>query len=628
MRTGASVRYRAIALLLALLGFALDAARAADLEVSVDATNEAQRILRVHEHIAAAPGPLRLWLPRWLPGFHGPYGDVSQIAGLFVHAGPQLLSWRRDPLDPLAFLVDVPAGAGGVDLDYQALPQPPSQPYRAGWSSTFLGVQWHAVVLYPAGKPVAKILAQARLKLPEKWNHGSALRATSTHDGWIDFEPESLETLVDSPVFAGRNYRRIDLDAPGTPQPVVLHVFADTPERLQASDAQIEAHRTLVRQATAVFGARPWRHYDLLLAIGDGLPATALEHLESSENIYKTDYFKDWATANRGRHILPHEFVHAWNGKSRRPADLWASDFNTPTQNSLLWVYEGMTEYYGMVLAVRSGIVSPELARHRWAHVASRLIDMPGRRWRNLQDTTNDPAMGGADDRDWYDWQRGYDYYDESALLIWLDADTLIRQQSGGKRSLDDFARAFLAGGKDGQLGTRLYKFDDVVRILDSVLPHDWKGFLRLRLDRTADRVPMDGLERAGWKIAYASKRSEMDLAALDPEKPALDLDASLGMGLAKDGKLMWVRWEGPAFRAGLSGQDQVVAVAMQAYSVDRMEAAITFNGTSNTPVSLLVKRDDDYRLVTLDVKSGLRYPQLEAIEGRADELGSILAPR
>jgi predicted metalloprotease with PDZ domain len=628
MQTTSSGFNQLLAFMSVLASLFVGTAHAANIEIRVDATNEAQRFLQVHERITVPPGPLRLWFPRWLPGTHGPYGDVSRIAGLKVQAGKQPLNWQRDPADPFAFLIEVPTGASEIELDYQSLPVSASQPVHAGWTSKFINVQWHAVLLYPAGKPVAQISTQASLKLPAGWSHGSALRGKAARDGWIEFEPESLEALVDSPVFAGRHYRRIELDPPGTPQPVVMHVIADLPERLQASDAQIEAHKALVRQGVALFGVRPWRHYDLLLAIGDGLPRTALEHHESSENIYKTEYFKDWESASRLRDDVPHEFVHAWNGKARRPTDLWAVNFNTTTQNSLLWVYEGMTQYYGLVLAARSGIVSPELIRHRFGRYAAYFRETPGRRWRNLQDTTNDPALGPSDDRTWYDWQRGWDYYSESALLIWLDADTLIRQQSGNQRSLDDFARAFLAAGVDGQRGPRLYNFDDVVAMLNSVWPFDWKSFLRQRLDRTTDEVALEGLERAGWKLGYANKRSAMDLAALDPEKPALNLNASLGLSLAKDGKLMMVRWDGPAFRAGLSGEDQIIAVNMQSYSVDRMEAAITANVSGTKPVSLMVKRDDDYRVVPLDVRGGLRYPLLEPIEGRADGLTVILAPR
>ena len=628
---------RRFALASCLLCLTTAAAMAADspgtpeaMTVRVDATNVAQKILQVTEHIPAAPGPLRLRFPRWLPGFHGPYGDVSQIAGLQIRAADQRLAWQRDPGDPFTFVVTVPAGAGAVDLAYQSIAPPASQPYRAPRAQQVIGLQWHAVMLYPEGRPAAEISVLPSVKLPADWQQGSALRATSTQppsDGWLAFEAVSLETLVDSPLYAGRHYRRVELDPAGTPWPATLHLFADRPDRLQASDAQLDAHRALVRQGTALFGARPWRHYDLLIAIGESLGDTALEHHESSENVYDTDYFKDWPSAARRRDDVAHEFVHAWNGKYRRPADLWAPDFNTPSQDSLLWVYEGMTQYYGLVLAARSGLVSPELVRHHFGREAAFLRDLPGRSWRSLQDTTNDPALGGAGSRPWYDWQRGWDYYDESALMIWLDADTLIREATRGRRSLDDFARSFI-GAANGERGPRLYVFDDVVAAMNAVHPHDWKAFFRERLDRTDATAPLDGLTRAGWRLTESDKRSEMDLAALDPEKPTLRLGPSLGLGIAKDGKIRYVSWGGPAFEAGMSEGEQIVAVAMQAYSVERIEAAITANKDGQRPVSLLVKRDDDYRVVTLDVRTGLRYPALARIDGQRDWLAEILAAK
>lgn len=594
--------------------------------VKVQATNLGQKLFQVNESIPAAPGPLRLLFPRWLPGFHGPWGAVAQMSGLMVSAGGRPIPWRRDPADPFAFEVQVPPGASSVDLSFQSMPAGETNPYPPPQSKTVLGLAWHGAVLYPAGKPAADIPVRASLKLPTGWQHGSALRVQTERDGWLNFEPVSLETLVDSPVFAGQHYRRIDLDPTGTPNPVVMHIFADRPERLAANDAQVDAHRAIFRQAAAMLGSRPWRHYDLLLAIGDDLPETALEHHESSENAYSTDYFKDWESASRRRDDLPHEVFHAWNGKYRRPADLWAPDFNTTTQNSLLWVYEGMTQYYGLVLAARAGLVSKAQAQHRFGRWAGWFSDAPGRAWRNLQDTTNDPVMLDAE-RPWSSWQRGYDYYAESALLIWLDADTLIRQGTNGQRSLDDFARRLLSG-PDGDRGPRLYDFEAVLNDLNAVYPHDWRRFLRERLDRTGALVPLDGLERSGWRLAWAESRSEMDKAAMNPKKPALNLSSSLGFMVDKEGKLLDVVWGGPAFKAELAPGDQIVAVGLKQYSEERLEAAVSANKDGRHPVTLWTKQGDDYRELKLDVRTGLRYPKLDRIESQRDWLGEILSPR
>ena len=600
---------------------------AQDMTIEVDVSNVGQKLVYVKQRIPVRSGPLRLNFPRWLPGFHGPYGDVTQIAGLEVQAAGKRIAWKRDPADPFGFIIDVPPEARAIELSFQSMPAPESQPYRSPWTRELLGLQWHAVVLYPSGRPASAIGVAPSVRLPTGWGYGSALRVRGEREGWLDFERVSLETLIDSPLYAAQSYRRIELDAPGAAWPAALHLFSDQPERLQPSEAQIEAHRALVRQGTLLFGSRPWRHYDLLIATGEGLPRTALEHQQSSENVYPTDYFKDWPTAARRRDDVAHEFVHAWNGKYRRPADLWARDFNSPSQNSLLWVYEGLTQYYGMVLATRSGLVSPELMRRDFGRSAAYLADLPGRRWRNLQDTTNDPSIASSADRPWSDWQRGWDFYYESALLIWLDADTLIRAETSGARSLDDFARTFFAGA-DGERSPSLYKFDDVVTAMNSVHPHDWKAFFRLRLDRTVDHVALDGLERSGWRVAFVDKRSEMDLAALDPDKPTLGLGYSLGVGVDKEGALSYVFWHSPAFRNGLAPQDKIVAVGMRAYTSERLEAAVMANRDGTKPITLLIKRGDEYRTVVLDVRTGLRYPTLEKIEGRRDLLTEILAPK
>ncbi len=598
------------------------------LTIKVDASNVGQGIFMVHQQWPVKPGRLRLSYPRWLPGWHGPYGQVSEIAGLTMRVGARRLDWHRLPDDPWTFEVEVPPGATLLDVHYQWLGADKAAAAQPLMSRQALGLTWPALVLYPSGHAHAAVTVQAKLKLPAGWGWGSALRATGEEQGWITFEPQDLETVMDSPVYAGPGYQRFELDPPGTAQPVVMHLFSD-PAAAKPGEAQIEAHRRLLQQAHKLFGWRPWRHYDLLVANGKGFPFNGLEHHESSENSFDGHYFDDWATAARLRDIVPHELVHAWNGKARRPADLWAGDMNTPTRNSLLWVYEGLTTYLGVVLAGRAGILTHEQVQRQWVRSSAYFEALPGRQWRSLQDTTFDPAQarnaaGGAA---WGDWTRGFDYYGEAAMLIWLDADTLIRELSGERRSLDDFAREFFAGGA-GDKSVRLYSFEDVVAALNRVQPHDWRRFLRERLDRTGASVPLDGLTRAGWRVDWADQRSAMDLASLSPEKPALQLNYSLGLVLAPDGKVTDLAWAAPAFCAGMSGEDTVVAVHSQAYSAERMEAAMRANREGAKPVELLLRRDDDYRSLTLDVRGGPRYPKPARIEGSPDRLSQILTPR
>lgn len=598
-------------------------------QVSVDASNVGQGIFMVHQRLPLQPGPVRLLYPKWLPGWHGPWGRPEQIAGLVVRVGGQRLPWRRAQDDPWAFDVEVPAGANALELNYQWLGQATGAP---GWMPTTreqLGISWPTLLLYPAGPAQADVSVSARVRLPRGWGWGSALRAAAqtdgAQDGWVNFAPENLEVLMDSPVWAGAHYRRIELDPPGAAQPAALHLFSGGQAKAP-TDAQVAAHRRLIEQAERLFGWRPWRHYDALLAPAEGQSPSALEHHESAEVLTTDHYFDDWTAASRGRDLLPHELVHAWNGKAYRPADLWSADMNTPTQNSLLWVYEGLTQYWGEVLAVRAGLVSPEQMQRRLARTAAYLADLPGREWRSLQDTTMDPQLT-VTSSSWPDWTRSYDYYAEAALMIWLDADTLIRERSGGARSLDDFARAFFRPQAPGAAVVR-YRFEDVVDALQRVQPYDWAGFLGERLERTGSTVSSDGLARAGWSVGWAEQRSALDLAELDLEKPELSLYYSLGLDLAADGQVQQLRWAGPAFVAGVSNKDVVVAVNGLAYKPDLLEAALRGNRNGQSPPELLLRRGAHYRTLQIDVRTGPRHPRAERLEGVPDRLAAILAPR
>lgn len=600
------------------------------LTLNVDARQVGQRLFDISLRIPVQPGLLKLHYPRWLPGHHGPAGDVSQIAGLVVEAGGRRLAWQRDAIDVFRFDIQVPEGVRELNLRYHWIGAADAAAASQMSGESLLSVIWTGLVLYPAGHDLRGISVAAQLRLPEGWRWAGALReAGSTPPGApIRFMTENLETLFDSPIYAGPHLQTVALDPAGRERPVTLQVISDNAEAKAPSEEQLQAHRRLVEQADKLFGARPWRHYDLLIANAKGLPHIALEHQESSENAFPGNYWDDWAAASRIRDDVAHEFVHAWNGKHRRPADLWATDLNTATGNSLLWVYEGLTQYWGLVLSARSGLLTHDQVQLRLARYGAWMADHPGRAWRPLQDTTHENNIHSEADRRFWDYSRGSgDYYTESALLLWLEADTLIRTESQGQRSLDDFARQFF-GATASQRGTVLYQFDDVVAALNAVHPHDWRGFLRHRMDRIGASAPLEGLTRGGWRVEYLDKRTPLMLGELDPDKPTLQLTYSLGAGIGKEGRINNVRWQGPAFRADMLPGDQIVAVGMQAWSVDRIEAALVANRQGGKPVELLMKRGERYRLINLDVQGGPRYPSLARIPDTLDRLGEILSPR
>ncbi len=597
------------------------------IRLHVDATDLDRRVLVVKQQMPARPGRLTLLFPRFLPGTHGPYGQVERLAGLKVFSAETLMTWSRDTVDPFAFHVEVAPGVTALELQFQYLSPVDKTSGRVVMTREMLNLQWHSLVLYPAGHHSRAIQVQASVNLPTGWTQASALRVARQQGTQTEFEPVSLEALVDSPLFAGAHMRRFELDPPGTANAVALNLVADDASLLQPSDVQLQAHRNLVQQADRLFRARHFKKYDFLLALSDRLGGIGLEHHESSENAVPPSYFKDWPKRAGPRDLLPHEYVHSWNGKFRRPADLTTANFSQPMQNSLLWLYEGQTQFWGRVLAARSGLVTAEQTRDALAQVAATFEYRAGRTWRNLQDTTNEGTMGARGrNKDWGNWQRSVDYYDE-ATLIWLDADMLIRERSQGAKSMDDFAQAFF-GVQDGRVEPLTYTFDDVVDTLNQVLPFDWRGFLRERLDTHQPGAPLDGLKRSGWQLAWAEAPSEFEKND-DAEWRGDNFAYSLGLYLKRDGQVDAVLWDSPAYRAGLSKALKVIAVNGVAYKGDRLSAAVSANKTGAAPLELLVKDGDHYRTLRIDYRGGLRYPRLERVADSPERLDAgLLAPR
>jgi predicted metalloprotease with PDZ domain len=594
------------------------------IRLNVDATDIERRIFRVRETVPVRGGDsLVLLYPQWLPGNHSPRGRVDWMAGLTIRANGTRVEWKRDPVDVFAFHVAVPRAATSLDVEFQFLSPVEGDEGRVVVTPEMLNLQWNAVVLYPAGYFSRQIMIEPGVRLPDNWQFGTALETQSTAEGTTRFKPVTLENLVDSPMFAGRYFKRLDLNTGAAP--VRLDIVADRPALLEIKPEQLAAHRALVDQAYKLYGSHHYGHYDLLLALTDRLGGIGLEHHQSSENATVPTYFTEWDKNADTRDLLPHEFTHSWNGKFRRPADLWTPNFNVPMRDSLLWVYEGQTQYWGSVLAARSGLVTRQQALDEMAMTAATYDHRIGRQWRPLEDTTNDPIAGLRRPQAWRSWQRSEDYYSEG-LLVWLDVDTLIREQSRGEHSLDDFARAFL-GINDGSYVPATYTFEDVVSTLNRVQPYDWSKFLRTRLESNGPGAPLDGLERGGYKLVYTETPSEYFKNAEDRRR-VTDLTYSLGMVIGNEGRLTDVLWEGFAYQKGLTVGTQIVAVDGSAYRANRLKDAIREAHKSGGSIELLVKNDDRYRTVRMDYRDGLRYPHLERIPNVPARLDEILAPR
>lgn len=601
------------------------------LTLQVDATDLDRRIFRVRETVPVKSGPLALSLPRWLPGNHGPTSNVAALAGLQMTGGGKPIAWKRDTLDVNRFLVDVPAGVSTLEIEFQSLTPVRRESGRVVVTPEMLNLQWITLVLYPSAHWDRQVTVKPSVTVPPGWKVATALETSAQSDSAagarLDFKPVTVETLLDSPIYSGRYMARVDLDpqaAEAGRPPVFLNVMADSPELLEMKPDQLAAHRALVTQTDRLYGARHYAHYDFLLALSDQLGGIGLEHHQSSENGVGPTYFTEWSKTSSGRDLLPHEFTHSWNGKFRRPADLWVPNDNVPMQDSLLWVYEGQTQFWGDVLAARSGLVPVPDMIERIAATAAWSEGQTGRAWRNLQDTTNQSIMSYRGALDWANWQRSSDYYDES-VLIWLEVDMKLRELSGGARSMDDFAKVFF-GVEPGRITPLTYTFNDLVAALNKVQPYNWAGFLRERLDTHAE-APLNGLAMSGWKLAWSEEPSAY-LKGVAAQRHVDDFSYSLGVVVGREGRFGSVRWDSPAFKAGITVGDQLLAVNGHAYKADALKMAVTAAKSDPAPIQLLLKNGDVYRTVSITYSGGLRFPKMERIEGTPDRLTVLLTPK
>ncbi len=587
----------------------------------IDATDLDRHIFTGHETIPVArAGDLVLLFPKWLPGDHSPTGELDKFASLVIRANGAPLAWVRDPVDVYAFHVPVPQGATALELDYQYLSPAVPAEGRVAMTSTMLSLQWNNILLYPAGFFSRDIAVDAGMTLPGGWQFGCGLDVAGTDGAVTRFKPVGLNTLVDNPVLAGRNVLREDL-APGAAVPVHLDLAADAPADLAVTPSELAAHRNLVTQAGLLFGSHHYDHYDFLLSLSDELGPIGLEHHRSSENGVGPGYFTDWDGTVAERDLLAHEYTHSWNGKFRRPADLWQPNFNTPEGDTLLWVYEGQTQYWGKVLASRSGLWSRQDGLDQMALTAAVYSNGVGRSWRDLEDTTNDPIIAQRRPIPYRSWQRSEDYYDEGAL-VWLDVDTRLRSLSGGKKSMDDFARAFF-GMDNGSFVTRTYAFADIAAALNAVEPYDWAGFLNQRLYATGPQAPLDGITRGGYRLVFTEVETQFEHSA-ETVRHFTDLSFSLGVALKEDGTVRSVIWGSPAFRAGIVTGTQIVAVNGVSFDLGELRQTLK----ARAPLDILLRADRHYRSVHVDYAGGLRYPHLQRIAGTPAYLDDILAPR
>lgn len=590
------------------------------IQLKVDATDSVHKIFRVRETIPVqGPGAMVLLYPQWETGSHSPTQEAAPLAGLIIKAGARRLEWSRDSANPFAFNVDVPAGARELEIEFQVLPamHGPKQ-----ITPGMLMLPWQKVALYPAGWFIRNIPVQAHLTYPEGFQFATSLETAEAIANRVTFKTASFEDLVDAPLYAGKHFKRIDLtSAPATP--VRLNLFGDTDDTLQLPTELVDKFRALVTVVPRLFKSQHYRHFDFLMSLSDVMQSGGgLEHQESTEINVSAGYARDPGEQMFMANLVAHEFIHSWNGRTRQPADLWTPDLNTPMRGSLLWLYEGQTEFWAHVMTPQLGLRTKQQALDALAVDASLMSNRPGRRWKSLQDSTIDAVYMPGKAAYWRDWQRREDYYAEGVML-WLDLDMLLRELTADKKSMRDFAAVFFGPGQNTRT-ISTYTFADICKTLNNIATYNWAGYFNLRLNAHDDRHLLDGLKRGGYQLVYTDQPTEF-FVRHEADLGGIDLSTSLGLVVAKKGAIKSVTWEGPAFRAGISIGARLVSVGQQAYTDDLLKQAIKAAAVSRQPIELSFEADGEMRSVKIDYFGSLRYPRLEPIPGATDRLLQLL---
>jgi len=616
-----SIIVRVLVLLAAVRATAADG----PIILKVDARDATRRMLHATLHIPTQPGPLTLLYPKWIPGEHGPTGPIADLTGLKMTAGGRPVTWRRDPLENYAFEVIVPDGASVLDvsLDFLLPSDPEGFSFAASSSANLAVISWNTVLLYPKGPAADAINYATHIQLPQGWKYATALpRSTESADG-VEFAPVSLETLIDSPLAAGAYLRTFDL-SPGATAAHRLNVVADSAAALEMKPDDLPRFSKLVAEEESLFGARHFRKYDFLLTLSDQVAHFGLEHHESSDNrapermLIDEDFRKGWAG------LMPHEMVHSWNGKYRRPADIATPNYYQPMKTELLWVYEGLTTYLGEMLTARSGLWNATNYLEHLALVCAQLDYQRGRSWRPLADTAVAAHLLYYARSEGAAWRRGVDFYPEGEL-IWLEADVTIREQTQGKRSLDDFCQRFY-GGQNTPPQVNPYSLDDVINALNEIAPFDWRGFFQQRVYSVNPRAPLGGIERGGWRLVFRDTPSDM-LKNAETTKKGTDLSFSIGLSLKEDGGVVDVIPDSPADHAGVGAGMKLLAVNGRRWKPELVRTAIK-EAKGGAPVELLVENGDAFKTYRLDYRDGERYPYLERDPAKTDLLTEIIKPR
>jgi predicted metalloprotease with PDZ domain len=612
---------------LALLTTTAAFAQKAPIQITADLSDAPRKIYHAEVDIPVSPGTVSLTTPEWIPGNHRPTGPVSDITGVVFTANGKPLAWRRDDQDLYQFHVTVPEGVTTLHAHLDCI-------VTSRVSQKLAVLEWEKLLLYPANTPVAEIAIQPSVTVPKGWGIGTALTPTDGYDpqhpkgGTTHYAATTVEQLEDSPVITGEYFHEFALAPEITPKHYI-DVVSDMPDDSNLRPALLTELNNLVRETGAAYNSRHYNVYHLLLTLSDVAGGEGLEHGQSSDNGVGEKGFSDDAHQLAEADLLAHEFTHSWNGKYRRPFNLYQTDFAKMQQGSLLWVYEGMTQYLGNVLAARSGLKTQAQYRDLLAMSAANLDYKPGRQWRSTEDTAIAASILRGGNPAWSNWRRGQDYYQEGELF-WLDADTLIRKQTNNKKSLTDFLHIFLAkGGNTGPLIVP-YNRDELIADLNQVVKYDWAGFMHERIDNVNPHADLEGIERGGYKLVFTDKpsASEHTMAATGGRRASgVNVWYSLGLRLSGEGVITDVRWGSAADKANLAPGAKIIAVNGNVYSADALRTAVRDAKGKTEPIHIILQADTFVSMADIDYHDGERYPELQRVEGTPAYLDDITAP-
>ncbi|MGA2203306.1 MAG: M61 family peptidase [Terriglobales bacterium] len=600
--------------------------------VKVDLSDARKNVIHAELTIPVKPGPFTLVYPKWIPGDHAPTGPIGNLAGLFMSANGRSLGWTRDPVDLYAFHVRILPGVRSlkVNLDFLAIASTAGATANASIATTekLAILRWHVVLLYPAQAHPKEWMVQPSVRLPIGWQYASALDGAKQTDQTITFDEVTLEKLVDSPLIAGQYFRRFAI-APGVTPKHFLDIVADTPEDLVTTAEQEQALTSLVIEASALFGSHHFQHYDFLVALSGKLRKRTViggqEHHESSDDTGSENVFRSPAAHVSVGENLAHEYAHSWNGKYRRPIGQFPTDYQSPMNDQLLWVYEGLTEYVGVVLAARSGAITRDEFRDILAELADEIDNRSGREWKDLEDTSVSLPTLMNTGHGWDNWRRTADYYSEGALL-WLEVDAKIRTLTNKKKSLDDFCRAFFGKGVDTGPEVVPYTFNQITAVLNGIARYDWNRFFQERLHSKSPHAPLDGIVRSGWTLAYSATPTKL-MQLEQQESGDLNAISSAGFELSNDGTVTDVKWGSGADIAGLAPGMRILTVDAKPYSVASMRDAMDLAHETKNPIALTISNTGYERSIQLPCPEGQRYPHLQRTPGTPDLLDDIARP-